>query len=90
MLTSAMTATIRFYQRWLGALKPPCCRFDPTCSEYVRQAIVTHGPARGVLLGLKRLGRCHPWGGYGCDPVPGAVPAAARPHETRTAETPAP
>ena len=82
-----MTATIRFYQHWLGALKPPCCRFDPTCSEYARQAIVTHGPARGVLLGLKRLGRCHPWGGYGCDPVPREVPAAARPNRTCTAKT---
>lgn len=90
MLTSAMTATIRFYQRWLGALKPPCCRFDPTCSEYARQAIVAHGPARGVLLGLRRLVRCHPWGGYGCDPVPVAAPSAARPRETCTAETPAP
>lgn len=88
MLTSAMTATIRFYQHWLGALKPPCCRFDPTCSEYARQAIVAHGPARGVLLGLKRLGRCHPWGGYGFDPVPREVSATARPNEIRTAETP--
>jgi putative membrane protein insertion efficiency factor len=73
MLTSLMTAMIRFYQQWLGALKPPCCRFHPTCSEYARLAIATHGPARGVWLGLRRVGRCHPWGGYGCDPVPGGA-----------------
>jgi len=75
MLTSVITAMIRFYQHWLGALKPPCCRFHPTCSEYTRLAVVAHGPARGVWLGLKRIGRCHPWGGYGCDPVPGAAAA---------------
>ena len=71
MLTSLMIGTIRFYQRWLAALKAPCCRFHPTCSEYTRLAIVTHGPASGVWLGLKRIGRCRPWGGYGHDPVPG-------------------
>ena len=48
----------------------PSCRFTPTCSEYMRQAIVKHGPIKGLWLGTKRLLRCHPWGGSGYDPVP--------------------
>ena len=46
------------------------CRFEPTCSIYFLQAVETHGLVRGSWLGLKRLGRCHPWGGSGFDPVP--------------------
>ncbi|MFA4180480.1 membrane protein insertion efficiency factor YidD [Xylanibacter rodentium] len=61
---------IRFYQRCISPLTPPACRFTPTCSEYTRQAIVKYGPLKGVWLGLKRILRCHPWGGRGYDPVP--------------------
>jgi uncharacterized protein len=46
------------------------CRFEPTCSEYFLEAVETHGFFRGSWLGLKRIGRCHPWGGRGYDPVP--------------------
>jgi putative membrane protein insertion efficiency factor len=46
------------------------CRFEPTCSHYVLEAVRTHGALRGGWLGLKRLARCHPWGGSGFDPVP--------------------
>lgn len=46
------------------------CRFTPTCSEYTRQAIEKHGVFRGVWLGIKRISRCRPGGGYGYDPVP--------------------
>jgi uncharacterized protein len=46
------------------------CRFHPTCSEYFLQAIELHGTVRGLFLGLKRIARCHPWGGCGEDPVP--------------------
>jgi putative membrane protein insertion efficiency factor len=46
------------------------CRFEPTCSRYFLQACETHGTIRGSWLGIKRLARCHPWGGSGCDPVP--------------------
>ena len=46
------------------------CRFTPTCSEYAMEAIAQHGALRGALLSLRRLSRCHPWGGCGCDPVP--------------------
>lgn len=46
------------------------CRFTPSCSRYCEEAIRTHGAIGGGLLGLKRICRCHPWGGQGCDPVP--------------------
>lgn len=46
------------------------CRFEPSCSEYFLQAVEMHGALRGSWLGLKRIGRCHPWGGSGHDPVP--------------------
>ncbi len=61
---------IRFYQ---GAISPylmASCRFSPSCSAYGIEAIVKHGPFRGGWLTLKRIGRCHPWGGSGLDPVP--------------------
>jgi putative membrane protein insertion efficiency factor len=48
------------------------CRFSPTCSEYFLQAVEEHGVLRGSFLGVKRLLRCHPWGGSGFDPVPAA------------------
>ncbi|WP_022708254.1 MULTISPECIES: membrane protein insertion efficiency factor YidD [Paracoccus] len=50
------------------------CRFQPTCSAYALQALERHGAWRGGLLTLRRIGRCHPWGGQGYDPVPGADP----------------
>lgn len=61
---------IRFYQGAISPLKPPTCRFTPTCSEYTLQAIMKHGIFKGTYLGIKRILRCHPWGGSGYDPVP--------------------
>lgn len=61
---------IVFYQRFISPYTPPTCRFTPTCSEYARQAITRHGPLRGTWFALRRLLRCHPWGGSGYDPVP--------------------
>lgn len=61
---------IAFYQSCISPLTPPSCRFTPTCSEYARQAITIHGPLYGTYLAIRRLLRCHPWGGYGYDPVP--------------------
>ncbi|MBA2479393.1 MAG: membrane protein insertion efficiency factor YidD [Planctomycetes bacterium] len=68
---TALIAGVRAYQRFLSPLKPACCRYVPTCSEYAAEAIERHGAARGAWLGMKRVGRCHPWGGSGYDPVPG-------------------
>jgi putative membrane protein insertion efficiency factor len=49
----------------------PACRFEPSCSEYARQAIVTYGVMRGIAMATRRLARCHPLGSHGYDPVPG-------------------
>jgi hypothetical protein len=58
------------YKRAISPLLPSACRFHPTCSEYMAEAVARHGAARGVWLGLRRLGRCHPLNGGGLDPVP--------------------
>jgi putative membrane protein insertion efficiency factor len=58
-----------FYKRWVSPLLPSACRFHPTCSEYMRQAVARHGAVTGVWMGLKRLGRCHPFHEGGFDPV---------------------
>lgn len=63
---------IRAYQVGLSPLLPSACRFTPTCSEYARQAVESHGAARGGWLAAKRIARCHPFGGRGYDPVPEA------------------
>jgi len=60
---------VRLYQR-LTAGRPSPCRFDPTCSAYALEALEQHGAVRGSWLVVRRLGRCHPWGGQGWDPVP--------------------
>ncbi|MFC4816902.1 MULTISPECIES: membrane protein insertion efficiency factor YidD [unclassified Flavobacterium] len=61
---------VRFYQYILSPLMPAACRYQPTCSSYMIEALKKHGPFYGLFLGLKRIGRCHPWGGSGYDPVP--------------------
>ena len=61
--------TLRLYKRWLSPLLPSACRFHPTCSEYMMQAVEKHGVARGVWLGIRRLLRCHPFHQGGFDPV---------------------
>ncbi|WP_217939136.1 membrane protein insertion efficiency factor YidD [Duncaniella muris] len=61
---------IRFYQLCISPMFPAACRFTPTCSQYAVEAITRHGPVRGLWLAIKRIGRCHPWGGSGYDPVP--------------------
>ncbi|MDO4749511.1 MAG: membrane protein insertion efficiency factor YidD [Eubacteriales bacterium] len=60
-MKEAMMAVIRFYRRRISPLKPPCCRFIPTCSEYALEAIEKYGAARGGWLALRRLLRCHPF-----------------------------
>jgi putative membrane protein insertion efficiency factor len=61
---------IRFYQLAISPLLGPSCRFTPTCSEYARQALMKHGPIKGLYLAIWRILRCNPWGGSGYDPVP--------------------
>jgi len=60
---------LRFYKRWISPLLPAACRFHPTCSDYMRQAIEKHGALRGVWMGLRRLSKCHPFHEGGFDPV---------------------
>jgi uncharacterized protein len=66
-----LRAAIRVWQLLLAPVLPPSCRYLPSCSHYAEEAIVRHGPARGSWLALRRVCRCHPWGGSGFDPVPG-------------------
>ncbi|MBI3115612.1 MAG: membrane protein insertion efficiency factor YidD [Candidatus Kerfeldbacteria bacterium] len=73
-----LAALVHGYQRtlspdhgWFRRRHPyGFCRFTPTCSEYTRQALLTHGTVRGLWLGMRRLLRCHPWSAGGADPVP--------------------
>ncbi len=69
-MTRLLLAFIRGYQRLLSPLLPASCRFQPTCSAYMVEAIQVHGSFRGTSLGLRRLVRCRPGGGRGYDPVP--------------------
>jgi len=61
---------IRFYQTAISPHTPAACRYTPTCSQYALEAIKKHGPFKGLWLAIKRILRCHPWGGSGYDPVP--------------------
>ena len=70
LLSLILILPIRFYQLSISPLFPPSCRFTPTCSPYAIEAIRRHGPFKGLWLALRRLSRCHPWGGSGYDPVP--------------------
>jgi putative membrane protein insertion efficiency factor len=65
-----MLGLIRIYQLTLSPWLGRDCRYTPTCSAYAAEAIRRFGPRRGAWLALKRVGRCHPWGGAGYDPVP--------------------
>ena len=91
MAGAALKAGVRAYQLLVSPLRPPCCRFLPTCSDYAIEAIARHGAWRGSGLALSRLARCHPWGGSGYDPVPppilpGSPEPAANPAACRRAD----
>lgn len=66
----AFLGIIRVYQLLISPMLGANCRYYPTCSQYGVQAIRKYGPFKGGWMALKRIGRCHPWGGHGHDPVP--------------------
>lgn len=68
--TAPLVLLVRFYQICISPLKPSCCRFTPTCSQYALEALRKYGVFKGTWLAIKRILRCHPWGGSGYDPVP--------------------
>ncbi|HRL02868.1 MAG TPA: membrane protein insertion efficiency factor YidD [Vitreoscilla sp.] len=61
---------VRFYQVAISPMLPPRCRYTPTCSQYAVEALQKHGACKGSMLTLRRVCRCHPFGGNGYDPVP--------------------
>ena len=70
ILIFPLVLLIKFYQLCISPFTPPSCRFTPTCSQYALEALRKHGLFKGGWLALKRIFRCHPWGGSGYDPVP--------------------
>jgi putative membrane protein insertion efficiency factor len=70
ILKRLLILPVRIYQMILSPLMPARCRYSPTCSQYMIEAINEWGPLRGLIMGLKRVVSCHPWGGHGHDPVP--------------------
>lgn len=70
ILGSLFLFLIKLYQWFLSPILGASCRFNPTCSQYGIEAIKKYGPFKGGWLTLKRIGRCHPWGKHGYDPVP--------------------
>lgn len=77
MLGRVLIGLVRVYQVAISSWTPASCRFTPTCSSYAIEALREHGAARGVWLSMRRIARCHPWGGFGYDPVPPRDPAVA-------------
>ncbi len=71
LLARCVLGLVRFYRLVLSPLIPPRCRYSPTCSEYALEAVQLHGGLRGLWLAIRRVMRCHPFGGHGFDPVPG-------------------
>lgn len=70
LLILPLILLIKNYQIFISPFLPGVCRYRPTCSQYMIEALRTHGLVKGLYLGIKRILRCHPWGGSGYDPVP--------------------
>ena len=85
-----MSIGARFIRRFVllyqhvRAGRPSPCRYQPTCSSYAIEALEVHGAVRGSWLAIRRIGRCHPWGGHGWDPVPERSDRHADHHHERT------
>lgn len=98
MIVRILCALVRVYQILVSPIlhfiggPGSGCRFDPTCSNYMIGALRSHGAGRGLWLGLRRVARCHPWGGFGHDPVPSArgCKSAATADNTRAPDGRAP
>lgn len=75
---------IRLYQGIISPYLGRSCRYSPTCSQYTIEAIQLWGPFKGLWIGLKRISRCHPWGGHGYDPVPMPKPNHRQKELTQT------
>jgi putative membrane protein insertion efficiency factor len=70
VMAAPLIFLVRIYQWVISPIFPPSCRYTPTCSAYMVEALQTWGPIKGTYLGLKRISSCHPRGGFGYDPVP--------------------
>lgn len=70
IISRLLILPIRLWQLTFSAVLPPSCRFNPSCSAYAITALQRHGPFKGSWLAIRRIGRCHPWGSSGYDPVP--------------------
>ena len=79
-MSAILRVLVRSYRYFLSPLLPPACRFHPSCSEYVEEALKEHGVLRGGWLAARRLCRCGPWQPGGVDPVPAARAAAVARH----------
>jgi len=73
LLAHLFLGLVRFYKLFISPILGPNCRYQPTCSSYAIEAIELHGALKGGWLAARRIGRCHPWGGFGFDPVPKSV-----------------
>ena len=80
MITKFALALLRFYKLSISPYLPTSCIYQPTCSEYMSEAIEIHGVSAGVWMGIKRIARCHPFATGGLDPVP---PISEEPHGTK-------
>lgn len=70
IIISPFILLVKLYQGAISPLLPNACRYTPTCSQYMIEALQKYGVFKGAFLGIKRISRCHPWGGHGHDPVP--------------------
>ncbi|OTN77307.1 alpha-hemolysin [Enterococcus sp. 8G7_MSG3316] len=70
LMSKLLIGLVRFYQRFISPLFPPSCRYYPTCSSYMIQAIQVHGAVKGTTMGISRILRCHPFVKGGIDYVP--------------------
>jgi len=70
LFSHILIVPIRVWQLTISRVLPPTCRYSPSCSAYTIEALQRYGPVKGLWLGTKRIGRCHPWGSSGYDPVP--------------------